>query len=133
VIETKSRSREGWFQSRIPTRFAWGTTPALRATPPNSGGESPKLSPDFMCKAPNCPHDHQWNSNPCSGARTAAGKFVLNITMKELEECLDGEVFCRIHKQVIVQLSYAREVHSLAGGNYVLNLSEAPNSRSRFG
>src|SRR5438477_2147082 len=51
-------------------------------------------------------------------ARTAAGKFVLNITMKELEDRLDGEIFCRVHKQVIVQLSYAREVHALAGGNY---------------
>jgi hypothetical protein len=33
-----SRSREGWFQSRIYNdRF--GTTPALRATPSDSGGE----------------------------------------------------------------------------------------------
>src|SRR5205823_5090579 len=38
-------------------------------------------------------------------ARTATGKFVLNITMKELEERLDDEIFCRVHKQVIVQLS----------------------------
>jgi len=76
-------------------------------------------------------------------ARTAAGKFVLNITMKELEERLDGEVFCRVHKQVIVQLSYAREVHALAGGNYILKLADgselpigrnyAKDFRARFG
>ena len=33
------QSREGWFQSRIPAGFRFGTTPALRATPPDSGGE----------------------------------------------------------------------------------------------
>jgi two-component system LytT family response regulator len=76
-------------------------------------------------------------------ARTASGKFVLNITMKELEDRVDSEVFCRIHKQVIVQLSYAREVHALPGGNYVVKLSDgselpigrnyAKDFRARFG
>lgn len=76
-------------------------------------------------------------------ARTAAGRFVLNITMKELEERVDPDVFCRIHKQVIVQLSFAREVHALAGGNYIVKLSDgselpigrnyAKDFRARFG
>jgi two-component system, LytTR family, response regulator len=76
-------------------------------------------------------------------ARTSAGKFVLNITMKDLEARVDPEVFCRIHKQVIVQLTYAREVHSLPGGNYVVKLSDgselpigrnyARDFRARFG
>ena len=60
-------------------------------------------------------------------ARTPQGKFVLNITMKELEERLDANVFCRVHKQAIVQLSHAREVHSLAGGHYLLKLSDGSN------
>jgi len=33
------QSREGWFQSRNTSGFRFGTTPALRATPPDSGGE----------------------------------------------------------------------------------------------
>jgi hypothetical protein len=33
------QSREGWFQSRNAAGFRFGTTPALRATPPDSGGE----------------------------------------------------------------------------------------------
>ena len=76
-------------------------------------------------------------------ARTAAGKSVLSITMKELEERVDPEIFCRIHKQVIVQLSYAREVHALPGGNYVVKLADgselpigrnyAKDFRARFG
>src|SRR3989442_15328867 len=55
-------------------------------------------------------------------ARTSQARFVLNITMKELEERLDPELFCRVHKQAIVQLAHAREVHSLAGGHYLLKL-----------
>ena len=76
-------------------------------------------------------------------ARTTSGKLVLNITMKELEERVDPEVFCRIHKQFIVQLSYAREVHALPGGNYAVKLADgselpigrnyAKDFRARFG
>src|SRR5206468_5842978 len=76
-------------------------------------------------------------------ARTPHGRFVLNITMKELEERLDQAVFCRVHKQAIVQLAHAREVHSLAGGHYLLKLSDgsdvqigrnyARDFRARFG
>jgi two-component system LytT family response regulator len=57
-------------------------------------------------------------------ARTPNGRFVLNITMKELESRLDAELFCRVHKQAIVQLSHAREVHALAGGHYLLKLDD---------
>jgi two-component system LytT family response regulator len=76
-------------------------------------------------------------------ARTPQGRSVLNITMKELEERLDSEMFCRVHKQAIVQLSHAREVHSLAGGHYLLRLADGSKVqigrnysrefRSRFG
>lgn len=76
-------------------------------------------------------------------ARTPQGRFVLNITMKELEERLDSGTFCRVHKQAIVQLAHAREVHSLAGGHYLLKLSDgsdvqigrnyAKEFRARFG
>ena len=76
-------------------------------------------------------------------ARTSQGRVVLNITMKELEERLDANVFCRVHKQSIVQLSYARELHSLAGGHYLLKLTDgsevqigrnyAREFRARFG
>jgi DNA-binding LytR/AlgR family response regulator len=76
-------------------------------------------------------------------ARTSQGRFVLNITMKELEERLNPDQFCRVHKQAIVQLAHAREVHSLAGGHYLLKLSDgseveigrnyAKEFRARFG
>jgi two-component system LytT family response regulator len=76
-------------------------------------------------------------------ARTPQGRFVLNVTMKELEDRLPADVFCRVHKQAIIQLSHAREVHSLAGGHYLLKLSDgtevqigrnyARDFRARFG
>lgn len=76
-------------------------------------------------------------------ARTAQGRYVLNVTMKELEARLDSACFCRVHKQAIIQLSYAREVHSLPGGHYLLKLSDgseiqigrsyARDFRGRFG
>lgn len=76
-------------------------------------------------------------------ARTAQGRFVLNITMKELDERLDPATFCRVHKQAIVQLAHAREIHSIAGGHYLLKLSDgsevqigrtyAGDFRARFG
>jgi two-component system, LytTR family, response regulator len=62
-------------------------------------------------------------------ARTSQGRFVLNITMKELEERLDASVFCRVHKQTIVQLAFAREVHSLAGGHFLLKLSDGSETQ----
>jgi hypothetical protein len=33
----------GWFQRRMFQEFGRGTTPALRAAPPNLGGELPRL------------------------------------------------------------------------------------------
>ncbi len=75
-------------------------------------------------------------------ARTRDGRFVLGITMKELEERLDPDLFCRVHKQAIVQLAHARVVHALTGGHYLLKLSDgsdvqigrnyAKDLRSRF-
>jgi two-component system, LytTR family, response regulator len=62
-------------------------------------------------------------------ARTRQGRLVLNITMKELEERLNPSVFCRVHKQTIVQLAYAREVHSLAGGHFLLKLSDGSETQ----
>ena len=49
---------------------------------------------------------------------------MLNVTLKELEERLDSEGFCRVHRKTIIQLRHARELHALAGGHYLLRLSD---------
>ncbi len=76
-------------------------------------------------------------------ARTQDGRFNINITMKELQDRLDPDLFCRVHRQAIVQLHHARELHSLPGGQYLIRLSDGSdvqmgrnysrNFRSRFG
>ena len=75
--------------------------------------------------------------------RTAEGRFLLNMSMKEIEERVDPNLFCRVHKQAIVRLSLVREIHALTGGQYVAKLCDghevlvgrnyAHEFRSRFG
>jgi len=75
--------------------------------------------------------------------RTAEGRFVLNMSMKEIEDRVNGDVFCRVHKQAIVRLSLVREIHALPGGQYLAKLCDgyevqvgrnyAHEFRSRFG
>jgi two-component system LytT family response regulator len=75
--------------------------------------------------------------------RTAEGRFLLNMSMKEIEERVDPDLFCRVHKQAIVRLSLVREIAALAGGQYVAKLCDgyevqvgrnyAHEFRSRFG
>ena len=75
--------------------------------------------------------------------RTSEGRFVVNLSMKEIEERVDRDVFCRLHKQAIVRLSLVREIHALPSGQYAAKLSDgyevqvgrnyAHEFRSRFG
>jgi two-component system LytT family response regulator len=75
--------------------------------------------------------------------RTAEGRFLLNMSMKEIEERVDPELFCRVHKQAIVRLSLVREIHAVPGGQYLAKLCDgyevqvgrnyAHEFRSRFG
>jgi two-component system LytT family response regulator len=75
--------------------------------------------------------------------RTAEGRSVLNMSMKEIEERVDRDLFCRVHKQTIVRISLVREIHAMPGGQYVARLADgyevqvgrnyAHEFRSRFG
>jgi len=75
--------------------------------------------------------------------RTAEGRFMLNMSMKEIEERVDRDRFCRVHKQAIVRLSLVREIRAVPGGQYVAKLSDgyevqvgrnyAHEFRTRFG
>jgi two-component system LytT family response regulator len=75
--------------------------------------------------------------------RTAEDRFLLKMSMREIEERVDRNLFCRVHKQAIVRLSLVREIHALPGGSYVAKLSDgyevqvgrnyAHEFRSRFG
>jgi len=76
-------------------------------------------------------------------ARTSAGRFALSLTLKELEGRLDRQAFCRVHRQTIIQLKHAHELHPLVGGHSLLRLSDgsevevgrnySSDLRARFG
>ena len=76
-------------------------------------------------------------------ARTPKTRLMLGVTLKELEDRLDPERFCRVHRQTIIQLRHARELHPMAGGHCLLRLSDGSdvevgrnfsrNFRARFG
>ena len=57
-------------------------------------------------------------------ARTAEGRFPVSLSMKEIEDRVDRESFCRVHKQAILRLSLVREIHALPGGQYVAKLCD---------
>jgi two-component system LytT family response regulator len=75
--------------------------------------------------------------------RTNEGRFVLNMSMKEIEERVDRDLFCRVHKQAIVRIALVREIHAMPGGQYVARLADgyevqvgrnyAHEFRARFG
>jgi two-component system LytT family response regulator len=75
--------------------------------------------------------------------RTTLGRFALNMSMKEIEDRVNRELFCRVHKQAIVRLSLVREINALPGGQYLAKLTDghevqvsrsfAHDFRSRFG
>jgi two-component system LytT family response regulator len=75
--------------------------------------------------------------------RTAEGRFLLSMSMKEIEERVDPQLFCRVHKQAIVRLSLVREIQAVPGGQYLAKLRDgyevqvgrnyAHEFRSRFG
>lgn len=59
---------------------------------------------------------------------------LLRATMSEMEVKLDPELFCRIHRSAIVNLSRIREVQTRPGGEYVVILADGTAlrlSRSR--
>ena len=59
---------------------------------------------------------------------------LLRATMSEMEVKLDPELFCRIHRSTIVNLTRIREVHTRPGGEYVVILADGTAlrlSRSR--
>jgi len=76
-------------------------------------------------------------------ARTAEGRFPVSMSMKEIEDRVDRELFCRVHKQAVLRLSLVREIHALPGGQYLAKLCDgsevqvgrnyAHEFRSRFG
>ncbi len=61
-------------------------------------------------------------------AHTAAGRYISNETLKELEERLDPEVFFRAHKSRLVNLQHVKAIVPWFGGRYKLVMRNAEAS-----
>jgi two-component system LytT family response regulator len=55
-------------------------------------------------------------------AVTASGRFLVEVTLRALEERLDAERFARVHKQTIVNLGHLHELTPVATGGAAARL-----------
>jgi two-component system LytT family response regulator len=60
---------------------------------------------------------------------TVDGEHVLDRTIDELERTLDPESFLRIHRSVIVNINAVRDLTTIEGGRFAVNLNDSRNSR----
>jgi two-component system, LytTR family, response regulator len=60
------------------------------------------------------------------GART----YLLRETISSIEEKLDPEMFCRVHRSAIVAVGQVREVRSLDSGDFSLRLLDGTELRA---
>lgn len=56
--------------------------------------------------------------------RTKEGDYQLSITLSELAEMLDPDIFLRVHRQYIVNIGAVAKVIPWFHGSYVLNLND---------
>lgn len=56
-------------------------------------------------------------------------RYLLNLTLSQLEERLDPEKFVRIHRSAIVNLNYIRKIEADAGGGYTITTQDSNNSQ----
>ncbi len=66
--------------------------------------------------------DYITASGPYAELHVAGRKQLIRETMQTLEERLDPEQFCRVHRSVIVRLSRVEALHKGAGGDYEVQL-----------
>jgi two-component system LytT family response regulator len=57
-------------------------------------------------------------------AATTAKSHVVDQTVQELEQKLDPRIFVRIHRGILVNLSYVHELHSWFGGRMMVRLKD---------
>jgi two-component system LytT family response regulator len=61
---------------------------------------------------------------------TGATRHLLHVRIYKLEECLDPDMFMRIHRSLIVNKRYIREFEPVTHGEYVLTLSSGTQLKS---
>jgi two-component system LytT family response regulator len=61
---------------------------------------------------------------------TSRGNHLLHVPLSRLERSLDPEVFLRIHRSVIVNITRIRELHPLMHGEYAITLASGARVQS---
>ena len=79
---------------------------------------------------------HFYAKDKLTYASTLSKDYAVDVTIADLEEKLDPEVFLRIHRATLVNLNYVEEVRSWFGGALVVRLkdgkrTELPIARDR--
>jgi DNA-binding LytR/AlgR family response regulator len=65
--------------------------------------------------------------------RTDAKEFIIDMTLKELEQRLDPDLFCRVHKSHIVSLSKIKKISKWFHGEQLIEVSDRNSTRLRLG
>ena len=80
---------------------------------------------------------HFYSKDKLTYAATASKDYAIDIPISDLEEKLDPELFLRIHRATLLNLTYVDEVSSWFGGGMVVRLkdgkrTELPIARDRL-
>jgi len=67
---------------------------------------------------------HFYAKDRLTYAATASKDYVIDVTISDLEEKLDPELFVRIHRATLINLSFVDEVSSWFGGGMVVRLKD---------
>jgi two-component system LytT family response regulator len=59
---------------------------------------------------------------------TAEGEHILDRTIEDLEQSLDPSTFLRIHRSVLVNLAFVRDLTAVEGGRFVVSLKDSPGT-----
>jgi two-component system LytT family response regulator len=60
---------------------------------------------------------------------TSDAEHVIDRTIDELEQALDPELFLRIHRSAIVNVNFVRELMTVEGGRFLVELTDTRGSR----
>ncbi len=64
---------------------------------------------------------------------TKSKRFFFEMTLKELEDSLDPEIFCRIHKSAIVSLDKIKKLKKWFHSELIVQLNDSEGTISRWG
>ena len=90
--------------------------PSLRRIPVRKGAKVTLVEPAaiIFCRA----------EDKYAVLYTADGEHIVDRTLDELQDGLDPGAFLRVHRSVLVNLAFVRELTSIEGGRFVITLKD---------